>query len=75
MIEFEGTTYRLSSTGFFDEEGVLMGAFWSPEGERNTGLVRVEAHEAPAPGTLGLLGLGLVALAWLGGRRWSSAPA
>jgi|GEM_PF-5411189 len=70
-FSYEGETYRVSSTGFFQEGGGLAGEFWTVEEEdvTTTGTVRIEAHAVPAPAPLGLLGLGLLGLAWLGGRR------
>jgi hypothetical protein len=66
-----GETYRVSSTGFFQEGGGIAGDFWTIEEQdvTTTGNVRIEAHAVPAPAPLGLLGLGLLGLAWLGGRR------
>ena len=72
-FEDNDTTYRVSSTGFFDGDGALQEEFWSPEDNSNTGFVRIEAHEVPTPGSLALVGAGLMSLAWAGRRRSASA--
>jgi len=74
-FSYGGETYRVSATGFFQEGGGTAGEFWTIEEEdvSTTGSVRIEAHQVPAPAPLGLLGLGLLGLAWLGGRRGLAA--
>lgn len=70
-FSYDGETYEVSATGFFQEGGGTAGEFWTIEEEdvSTTGSVRIEAHQVPAPAPLGLLGLGLLGLAWLGGRK------
>ena len=61
--------YSVLASGFFREGGGNVGLFWSAEGESSIANVRIESHEVPSPGSLGLLGVGLMGLAWLGSRR------
>ena len=64
------SSYDVSATGFYDGEGDLVGEFWSPEETTSTGYVNLEIHEqVPEPATVGLMGVGLVGLAFLGFRR------
>ena len=56
--------YGVYASGFYDENDVLVGEFWSAEGLSNSAYVNFEVHEVPVPGTLLLGGIGLLGLAW-----------
>jgi len=69
-FDWQGSTYATTATGFFNGDGELVGEFWSPEETTSTGYVNLEIHEqVPEPATVGLMGVGLVGLAFFGFRR------
>lgn len=70
VFTFEGDTYRVFLSGFYNEAGVLTSTFFSPEGGDNTGLVKFTIeHVVPAPGALALLAIGIAAIGASARRR------
>lgn len=60
---YGGQTYNIDITGFWDAPapgGTLQTAFYSPEGGSSAGFVHMQI---PEPGSIALMGLGLVGLA------------
>lgn len=66
---YQGETYKVSLSGFYNDAGDLTSIFYSPEGDQNIGYVRFGlVHVVPAPGALLLMLIGLAAVA-IGARR------
>ena len=63
-----GTNYVVSSSGFFDDQGNLLGFAWSAEESQNTFYVNHEVH-VPEPSSIALVGLGLAVLGTSARRR------
>ena len=60
---FEGTTYTVTLSGFYDSAALdnLTGTFYSAEGQNSIGFVGVVAA-VPEPASIALMGLGLLGL-------------
>ena len=63
-FDYGGKPYALTASGFYDENGVLVGEIWSVEGQSISAYAIFEVHKVPVPGTLLLGGIGLLGLAW-----------
>lgn len=70
---YDGTNYVVSSSGFFDAAGNLLGSAWSAEGSQNSFYVNHEVH-VPEPASMALMGLGLAALGLTTRRRRQVKP-
>jgi len=64
-FDYAGDIYKVTATGFLDDQGNLMGEFWSPEGGHSTAYVNFEVH-IPEPSTLFLMGLGVASIGFFG---------
>ncbi len=65
---YDGTKYVVSSSGFFDAAGNLLGFAWSGEELSNTFYVNHEVH-VPEPASIALMGLGLLGLGFARRRK------
>jgi len=65
---WDGTNYVVTSSGFFDVAGNLLGSAWSAEEQSNTFYVNHEVH-VPEPASIALMGLGLLGLGFARRRK------
>lgn len=71
-FSFNGNTYNIGISGFYNGAGALTGTFYSGEDSNSTGWVQLNITQVPEPATITLMALGLAGLGFLGLRRRES---